>query len=102
MNQLDYVDTDSQGIIYTLDVNTKTATITGYHTISDSDVSIKRGVMDTIGVIYKVTEITSSALTSAPILSLSLPQTLLSEFTYDLNGFPPITFVTFKDQVLNL
>lgn len=64
----------------------------------------KRGVMDTNGVIYKLTGMTDDALTNnVNYSSISFPQHNINEFAYQINGFPPnLTEVQFRDQILKL
>lgn len=106
MSPLDSSNVDSQGIKFELNDSNKTAKITNYVNLpeSDIDIIIKRGVENTNGIIYKVTSMTSDCLTDATsIASLTFDQTNLDEFEYILDGFPSnLTEVNFKDQTLNV
>ena len=106
MSPLNSSNADSQGIVFQLDDSNNTAIISGYQDLNTNDIIIKRGVSDTNGKCYKVVSMTSDCLTSATsITSITFDKTNLSEFTYDINGFPSsssLTFITFKDDILSL
>lgn len=102
MNQLSASNTDSQGIIFDINSQSKEATIVGF-TGSNTSIIIKRGVMDISGVIYKVKTMTDSCLTNAAIKLITFSQTNLNEFNYNVTGFPKsLHLVKFKDTILNL
>ena len=69
-----------------------------------SSLTFKRGVMDTNGVIYKLTGMTSDAFTNnLNYSSITFPQHKLSEFNYQLKGFPSnLSEVVFRDKILYL
>ena len=104
MSPLNSSNVDSQGIIFQLDDSNNTAIITGYTNLSTNDIIIKRGVSDTNGKIYKVIGMTADCLTTATtITSLTFDKTNISEFTYDVNGFPSsLSQVSFKDGIIQL
>ena len=104
MSPLNSSNADSQGIKYELNDSNKTAKIIGYESLSTPSITIKRGVENVDGNIYKVTSMTSNCLTDATtITSITFDKTNLNEFQYELGGFPSnLTEVQFKDDILTL
>ena len=103
MSPLNSSNVDSQGIKFELNISNKTSKIISHGTISGENITIKRGVIDTNGVIYKTTAIDPTSLSDvSTIKNISFPQHKISEIPFGPSMGKFIEFIQFRDvKILN-